>query len=171
MGRSHSQIVLIPLGIGSKNWLTPGTVGDCRRQIEARSGLIGMQTYASSSAPSRLRVRFRHWWLLHQEAELEVDLEPDRAGAAHTRVRVKAGLRMGVAIMLLVWVAVMLVPVLAFSFVPTRVFFLVMLLLPVISVLITAPIQVRSALRRLRVALPEVSTDADRSTLGGATVR
>lgn len=164
--------MLIPLGIGSKHWLTPGTVGDCRRQIEARSGLIGMQAYASSSVPSRFRVRFRHWWLLHQVAELEVELESAPADAAHTGVRVKAGLRMGVAIMLLVWVAVLLVPVLAFSPVPTRVFFVVVLLLPVISALITTPIQIRAALRRLRVALPEVPSDADRPTLGGgATVR
>ena len=130
-----------------------------------------MQAYASSSAPSRLRVRFRHWWLAYQEAELEVDLEPDPADAANTQVRVKPGMRMGVAVMLLVWVAVLLVPVLAFSFVPTRVFFVVVLLLPVISALITTQIQIRAALGRLHVALPEVSSDAGRSSLWGDTVR
>jgi hypothetical protein len=166
--------VLIPLGVGLKHWFTKGTVAECRREIKARSSFIGMQAYEPSGgdSPSRLIVRFRAWWLLHQEAELLVDLESDVANAAYTAVRVKAGLRVGTALVLLVWGAAMLVPLLAFSSMPTKVFFAVMLLLPVISVLITAPLQIRSALRRLRIALPPASSDADHSALGGgATVR
>jgi hypothetical protein len=37
---------------------------------------------------------------------------------------------------------------------PTKVFFAVVLVLPVISALITARLQVRSAMRRLRAVLP-----------------
>jgi len=67
---------------------------------------------------------------------------------------VSSGLRVGAAIALLVWIAALLVPLLVFSPLPTRIFFAAVLVLPVISALFTARLQVRSSLRRLRRTLP-----------------
>jgi hypothetical protein len=92
---------------------------------------------------------------LHQQAELVVDLEPDHSSPIGTAVSVSSGLRVGAAIALVVWIAALLVPLLVFSPLPTRVFFAVVLVLPVISALVTARKQVRSGLRRLRLALPQ----------------
>jgi hypothetical protein len=55
---------------------------------------------------------------------------------------------------MLVWIAVLAVPLLVFSPLPTRIFFAVVLVLPVISAVFTARLQIRSSLRRLRLTLP-----------------
>jgi len=114
-----------------------------------------MQLYRpDSDVESRLRVRYRSWWALHQVAEVVVDLEPDPTSPTGTAVSVSSGLRIGAAIAGLVWIAALLVPLLAFSPLPTRIFFAVVLVLPVISNLFIARLQVRSSLRRLRRTLP-----------------
>jgi hypothetical protein len=114
-----------------------------------------MQVYRpDSDAVSPLRVRYRSWWALHQVAEVVVDLEPDPSSLTGTAVSVSSGLRVGAAIAALVWVAVLLVPLIVFSPLPTRIFFAVMLVLPVISNVFIARLQVWSSLRRLRVTLP-----------------
>jgi hypothetical protein len=152
---AHSDVVLIPLGVRQSQWFTPSAVYDSKQRLLAQSTLIGMQVYGpDGDGASRLRVRYRPWWALHQQAELVVDLEPDHSSPTGTAVRVSSGLRVGAAIALLVWIAALLVPLLVFSPLPTRVFFAVVLVLPVISALITARLQVRSGLRRLRLALP-----------------
>jgi hypothetical protein len=164
LGASDSEVVLIPLGVGLMQWLTPRTVTECTRQLEAQSTLIGMQVYGPSGGGApRLKVRFRPWWALHQQAELVVNLEPDHSRSTGTAVRVSSGLRVGAAIPLLVWIAAMLVPLLAFSPMPTKVFFAVVLVLPVISALITARLQVRSAMRRLRAVLPPAARSIPRN--------
>ena len=90
---------------------------------------------------------------------------------------VSSGLRVGAAIAVLVWIAALLVPLLVFSPLPTRIFFAVVLVLPVISALFIARLQVRSSLRRLRLALPPApgdqgSTAAPRhSRLSVSTIR
>src|SRR5205807_1297352 len=144
----------------------------CRRELEVRSsGYMGMQVYgATSTDNAQLRIRFRPWWELDQQAELVVDLEPDTSHDSRTTVQVAAGLRVGTAILVLVWIAVMLVPLLAFSPLLTKVFFGVLLALPVILVPITARLQVRAAMRRLRVALPEAAPGGPLVEGGGATV-
>jgi hypothetical protein len=114
-----------------------------------------MQVYRrDSDVVSPLRVRYRSWWALHQVAELVVDLEPDPSSPTGTAVSVSSGLRVGAAIALLVWIAALLVPLLVFSPLPTRIFFAVVLVLPVISALFIARLQVWSSLRRLRLTLP-----------------
>jgi len=135
----------------------------CTRLLEAQSTLIGMQVYGpSGDGAPRLRVRFRPWWALHQQAELVVNLAPDQSSSTGTALSVSSGLRVGAAIALLVWIAALLVPLVAFSALPTKVFFAVVLMLPVISALITARLQVRSAMRRLRVVLPPASAEEKR---------
>lgn len=167
-GESHSEVVLIPLGVARTQWLTPSTVTDCQHQLEAQSSFIGMQVYApSGDGAPRVRVRFRPWWKLHQQAELLVDLQPNHSSPARTTVSLTSGLRLGVAISLLVWIAVLLAPLIAFPSAPTKVFFALLLVLPVISVLITARLQGRSAIRRLRVALPAVPAPANPFVTGG----
>ena len=160
----HTQGLLIPLGLRSRRWLTPLTVADCRRALEDRSGgYIGMQVYGAAAsthnAGLNLRVRFRPWWELHQQAELAVEIEPDASRDSLTTVRVVAGLRVGAAVLVLVWMAVLLVPFLAFSQLPTRVFFGVVGALPLILAPVTARIQIRAAMRQLRTALPEAPVD------------
>jgi len=91
-----------------------------------------------------------------------VNLEPDHSSSTGTAVSVSSGLRVGAAIALLVWIAALLVPLLALSPLPTKVFFAVVLVVPVISALITARLQVRSATRRLRVVLPAASAEEKR---------
>jgi hypothetical protein len=160
-GASHSQAVLLPLGVRPTRWLTQRAVHDSEQRLLVQSRLFGMQVYRpDSDVASPLRVRYRSWWALHQVAELVVDLEPDPSSPAGTAVSVSAGLRVGAAIAALVWIAALLVPLLVFSPLPTRIFFAVMLILPVISALFIARLQVRSSLRRLRLTLPPARRSA-----------
>ena len=155
---SHSGVVLLPLGVRPTRWLTRSTVDESERRLLAESRLFGMQLYRpDSDVESRLRVRYRSWWALHQVAEVVVDLEPDPTSPTGTVVSVSSGLRIGAAIAGLVWIAALLVPLLVFSPLPTRIFFAAVLVLPVISALFTARLQVRSSLRRLRRTLPPAS--------------
>ena len=152
---SHSRAVLLPLGVRLTRWLTRSTVHDSEHRLLAESRLFGMQLYRpDGDVVSQLRVRYRSWWALHQVAGIVVDLEPDPSSPSDTAVSVSSGLRVGAAIALLVWIAALLVPLLVFSPLPTRIFFAAVLVLPVISALFTARLQVRSSLRRLRRTLP-----------------
>ena len=45
LGASDSEVVLIPLGVGVRKWITPRPVTECTRQLEAQSTLTGMQVY------------------------------------------------------------------------------------------------------------------------------
>jgi len=166
--------VLIPIGVASKEWLTPMTVADCRREIERRSSaLIGMQVYdtdaLSAISALRLRVRFRPWWQLHQASELVVYLRSETA-RSKTAVRVEAGLRVGVVISLLVWTGFLLIPIFVFQTLETRIFFGVVLVLPWISVALNARLQIRSAMRRLHTALPDAPRDGRPADGGGVWV-
>ena len=148
-------MVLLPLGVRQSRWLTETAVHDSEQRLLVQSRLVGMQVYRpDSDLLSPLRVRYRSWWALHQVAELVVDLERDPSNPTGTAVSVSSGLRVGAAIAALVWVAALQVPLLAFSPLPTRTFFAVVLVLPVISALFIARLQVWSSLRRLRLTLP-----------------
>jgi hypothetical protein len=148
-------VLLLPLGVYLTRWLTKSAVHDSEQRLLVQSRLFGMQLYRpDSDVVSQVRVRYRSWWVLHQVGEVVVDLEPDPTSPTGTVVSVSSGLRVGAAIALLVWIAALLVPLLVFSPLPTRIFFAVALVLPVISALFTARLQVRSSLRRFRLTLP-----------------
>lgn len=148
-------MMLLPFGVRPTRWLTQSAVHDSEQRLLVQSRFVGMQVYRpDSDAASPLRVRYRSWWALHQVAEVVVDLEPDPSSPKRTAVNVSSGLRVGAVIAALVWIAALLVPLLVFPPLPTRIFFAVMLVLPVISNLFIARLQVRSSLRRLRLTLP-----------------
>lgn len=159
-GASHSKVVLLPLGVRPTRWLTQSAVHDSEQRLLVRSRFFGIQVYRrDSNVASPLRVRYRSWWALHPVAELVVDLEPDPSSPKCTVVITSSGLRVGAVIAAMVWIAALLVPLLVFSPLPTRIFFAVMLVLPVISNLFIARLQVRSSLRRLRRTLPPAPGD------------
>ena len=163
--KAQARAMLIPVGASSMEWRTPLTVEACYRELQNQSGPLGLQVYGSQSSirpgPLRVVARFRSWWYLQQVAELVVDIEPDHKSGSATLVRARSGLRLGVAIVSLVWVAVLLVPLLVFPSVPTKVFFALVLGLPLVSVFINTRLQIRSAMRKIRSALPAVPVPAD----------
>ena len=148
--------MLVPVGIELQHWFTAKSVADCRRDLKERSGLLGIQVYeATGSAQSPdVRVRYRDWLSLYQEAELVVHLEPTTSDAVRTAVRVTAGMRVGVLISLVAWAGFLTAPLVIFPTVPTKVFFAVVLFLPIASALIITRVQIRRAISEVRMALP-----------------
>jgi hypothetical protein len=97
-----------------------------------------------------LKLTVRRWWSLANQAELLVRLRQHDGG---TEVEVVAGLRMGVVLVVVAWAAVCVVPLIVVGTTFAKSFFGLVILLPILSVLVTARLQIRYARNYIRRVL------------------
>ena len=140
--------MLLSLGVPTFHLSTRLSPGESQRLLLTGSSFLGVQVEVGQVGVLKLTVR--RWWSLANQAELLVRLRQHDGG---TEVEVVAGLRMGVVLVVVAWAAVCVVPLIVVGTTFAKSFFGLVILLPILSVLVTARLQIRYARNYIRRVL------------------
>jgi len=138
----------LSLGVTSTRLSTRLNVTESQRLLVTGSSFLGVQAHLIEAGLLRLSVR--RWWLPAYQAELSVRLRESDRG---TEVDVRAGIRLGVVLFLVVWAIAFLLPTIAVASASAKGFFLVVMFLPLLSAFVGSRFQIRYALGYIRKSL------------------
>jgi hypothetical protein len=139
---------MLLLGVPTFHLSTRLSPGESQRLLLTGSSFLGVQVEVAQVGVLKLTVR--RWWSLANQAELLVRLRQHDGG---TEVEVVAGIRMGVVLVVVAWAAVCVVPLIVVGTTFAKSFFGLVILLPILSVLVTARLQIRYARNYIRRVL------------------
>lgn len=151
---------LIPIGVQSAQWRTSLTPEESRQRLKTRRGPSGLRVYGPEAIQAgSLELRVGSGLLIYQRAQIDVLLQADQLDPSATRVIAHPGLRAGAVFVLAAFSVVAFLP---FIFLYGSRFRLGLALFAVVAIgivvaaiLVTARIEVWSAMKQLRAALPE----------------